>query len=602
MDRTINKIFFLLLFLFFFMAGPIRAADFETSHDVKYLLLVNQDKITSKVDFSVSITNKKSDTYVNKYSISFPKPFTISNLEVRDDKGEIKPVIDSGNDFTKIEMEFNNPETGRGSVNNFYLSFNQENLFKINGNIWEVILPVIENKDNSSYDVTVVLPDESHKKISLSKPTPSLITGREIRWKNPSTRTIYAVFGDSQLYRVNLSYHLRNDGLIPLNAEVAFPPDTLFQKVFVDEISEKPASVHQDEDGNFMAVFALNPKQTKSVEAKFVVQVFSKPRSDLFSGVKSLFDKQKKHLLASQQYWEIRSLEKISGLETPEEIHSFVVDTLDYSYKRVEKDNVRIGAEKILNFPKLAVCMEYADLFVAISREKGIYAREIEGYGSSSDPQLRPLSLSSDVLHAWPEYFEEKTGLWKPIDPTWQDTSGIDYYNSFDLNHVVFAIHGKKPDYPLPAGMYKIENSKDVLVTAIKNQPEENRDVAVTGFEVVSKAKKDKNYSGSITVVNTGNIYLWEIPVEIAGENIAVENGSTKIISLAPWEKRKIDFTYRFNRSDNKQGKIAVFIFGNRLTEKTVSLEWPLEIILKAAVAVVIAILLIKAFIFKIRK
>ncbi|PIP14879.1 hypothetical protein COX47_02840, partial [Candidatus Roizmanbacteria bacterium CG23_combo_of_CG06-09_8_20_14_all_35_49] len=82
-------------------------------------------------------------------------------------------------------------------------------------------------------------------------------------------------------------------------------------------------------------------------------------------------------------------------------------------------------------------------------------------------------------LHAWPEYYDSKSELWKPIDPTWENTSGIDYLSSFDLNHIVFVIHGKKPDYPLPAGMYKIDNSQDISIKPAASYPEEKKEVII---------------------------------------------------------------------------------------------------------------------------
>ena len=40
----------------------------------------------------------------------------------------------------------------------------------------------------------------------------------------------------------------------------------------------------------------------------------------------------------------------------------------------------------------------------------------------------------------------------KPVDPTWGDTTGgVDYYNFFDLNHIVFAYNGKSSEQPPPA-------------------------------------------------------------------------------------------------------------------------------------------------------
>jgi hypothetical protein len=53
---------------------------------------------------------------------------------------------------------------------------------------------------------------------------------------------------------------------------------------------------------------------------------------------------------------------------------------------------------------------------------------------------IRPLSLESTVLHAWPEYYDHSFG-WLMIDPTWENTTGgIDYFTKNDLNHFVLYI------------------------------------------------------------------------------------------------------------------------------------------------------------------
>ena len=45
------------------------------------------------------------------------------------------------------------------SENNIYLDFLQQNLFKVNGNVWEVILPTVENKEGEGdYTIIVHLP------------------------------------------------------------------------------------------------------------------------------------------------------------------------------------------------------------------------------------------------------------------------------------------------------------------------------------------------------------------------------------------------------------------------------------------------------------
>ena len=117
---------------------------------------------------------------------------------------------------------------------------------------------------------------------------------------------------------------------------------------------------------------------------------------------------QQNYLLSVQQYWQLSdaNLPKIKSLNTVADIYGFVKNTLQYDYNRTGTASERMGADAVLAKPSQAVCVEFTDLFVAIAREKGIMAREIEGYGFTQDAKLRPLSLTSDILHSWPEYFD----------------------------------------------------------------------------------------------------------------------------------------------------------------------------------------------------
>lgn len=592
--------FFVLSVVFYVVPSNVFAADFKTDYQVEYHLSQVKGSLDSKVDFSIAITNLRSDIYVNKFSISFPKTFAINNLSSHDEHGPIKPTITDDGTKTKIEMEFNDPNMGRDSVNTFYLSFNQSNLFKINGSVWEVILPVIENKDNSNYKVIVDLPDGTDKKISISKPKPTSISGEQIIWDNPDTKTIYAVFGDSQLYKVNLSYHLKNTRVTPAYIEVAFPPDTIYQKIYINSLTQVPDKVYQDDDGNFMGIYFLKPLETKNIVANFTVQEFSKERNEVLPAVRDAFLKQKNYLLNSQKYWDLKSVDKISNLKTAADIYSFVTSTLSYSYSRVTTDNIRLGAQEALTHPNLAVCMEFTDLFVAAAREKGLYSREIEGFGNSSDQSLRPLSLSSDVLHAWPEFYDTNEAIWKPVDPTWDNTSGIDYFSSFDLNHITFVIHGEKSDYPLPAGMYKIEDSKDVEVTATTDNPGENKDIEIINSDLPAVMSDNRTYQGKFTVYNLSNVYLWNIPINIKADNIDISFNKTNILSIAPYEKKEISFEYvAKSKNVKKDADISIMLSNNpSYNKKIVIIPYIYDLGIKAAIGSVLLLIAIFIVIF----
>src|SRR3990170_8661289 len=132
-------LFLILGTLYLILYSGVYAQDFRNDYQVEYFLSENENGLNSKVKFTVTITNFRSDVYVKQFSIGFPKSFTIRDIKAFDDSGELTPEVSLTDTSTKITLEFSNPSTGRNSQGNFYLEFNQSNLFNVNGNVWEVI-------------------------------------------------------------------------------------------------------------------------------------------------------------------------------------------------------------------------------------------------------------------------------------------------------------------------------------------------------------------------------------------------------------------------------------------------------------------------------
>ncbi len=570
-----RKVLFLFIVLaaFVLINRPVIASEFETNYQVQYILSENQNVLKTKVIIVITITNLLADSYVKKFSLTFPKNFLITNLKAQDDLGPTDATVIEDNEKIRLNLEFKNPNVGRNSKNTFFLEFDQDKLFQVNGAVWEVILPTIADPGKTGYKVIVNLPANSNKKISIAKPKPDYISGRQIVWDNPTARTIYAVFGSTQYYQTVLTYHLKNAGFTPTVTEVAFPPDTLYQKTYVESIDPPPSQIYQDEDGNFMGKYRLLPGENKTVFYRGTIEVTTSPREEIKASIGDRFEMQKRYLLTQSKYWSLTSLDKISKLKDAEGIYRFVTDNLQYNYLKVGSKNKRLGAQEVLLNPSQAVCVEFSDLFIATAREKGIYAREMEGYGFANDSQLRPLSLITDVLHSWPEYFDPNRGLWIQVDPTWENTSGIDYFNSLDLNHIVFAIHGKLADYPRPAGMYKTEDSKDISIQAVLNQPQELSRLQ-TLPPVFADSINDKFlYHTTLTLVNRGNVYQWNIPIDIEANNLSVSITKTKVISLAPGQKKEIAFDYRAGVLNKKtKAKINIRINKKLISSNTIKI------------------------------
>jgi len=520
--------------------------NFRTDYTVDYFLSEKDNNIASRVSYKIKITNLTSDLVIKNFSILFPKSFQIGNIKAADDFKSIIPVVSDADGKNTISVALTDPIAGLNSENNIYLDFLQQNLFKVNGNVWEVILPTVENKEGEGdYTIIVHLPPNSGKQISIAKPKPDHITLNEITWKNPINRTIYAVFGKQQNYALQLRYHLTNPNLNRVYTDVSFPPDTLYQKVFVNSIRPEPAITSMDEDGNYIGRYFLNPKEEKTILFDGGVIVSSEPREDMKGPIRTLFKAQQKYLLAPSTHWNLSENSIPKNISTIPDIYRYAVDTLTYNYGRLNTTITRLGAQQALQYPDQAVCTEYSDVMISIAREKGLYTREIQGYGFSNDQELRPLSVNADILHSWPEYYDDTKQLWIQTDPTWEDTSGIDYFNSFDLNHVVFAIHGKKSDYPYPAGSYKTQDStKDINITPTAQFFSESKSVSFETNPLQIPNLNTNSYQLKVTIRNTGNTFLWNFPVSAEADKLTLSPATQIVNALAPMERKELTFDY----------------------------------------------------------
>ena len=556
------KKFFLLLTLFLLIPlfNLVFADDqYKVDYHVEYFL-DQSTAIDNNVKFHISVTNLNNEVYVKHFMIYFPTTFSISNITASDDLGPISPKVETVDQDLKIDLAFSDPKTGKDSINNFYLDFDQNNLFKDSGSSWELILPTIENKSNVNYQVIVNLPPIKDKKLSISKPKPDTLTDTQAIWNNPAKKTIYAVFGDAQYYHLDLTYHLKNPRLIPINTELALPPDTSYQKIYVDELNPQPSSVYRDGDGNYLAKYSLGPSEKKTIQFVGDVLITANPRQETATVNDQSADSS--DLSINNKYWSLGQ-NVFKNLNTISDIYNFTTNTLHYNFSRSFDSTSRLGAVNALLHPNNAVCVEYSDVFIALARSKGIPAREIEGYGNSSDARLRPLSLISDVLHSWPEYFDKQKGYWVPVDPTWENTSGIDYFSSLDYNHIAFVIHGKQPDYPLPAGMYKVENSKDVVVKPLTDIPKERKALEISSFTFPSQIYSNTVYKLNLSLINKGNTFIYSVPVKFNSKSLNINQPINIVKVLGPYEKIEIPISFRaFDIKTKKNDQLIVQVSG----------------------------------------
>lgn len=455
--------------IFFALTGFVYASEqFATDVVVEYSI---DGEGKTKVVHDITIENLTTEFYAKSYTLSL---VNIQPHNVTATEGNRSLIVNTNvsNDFSEITVDFGQAVVGRGKKRNFQIYFEEDSFISKTGEIWEVAIPKLSSEESfRKYNVKLIIPDSLGKEAYVS-PQPSKIEDqsgvKEYYFDKNAVATsgISAGFGDFQVFSFTLKYHLENPLVKGTSVEIAIPPDTTYQKLYYENISPSPTNVLVDDDGNWLASYELLPRQKLDIVVNGSVQIFSGARRDFVGPSEELLFN---NTLPSK-FWQSKDpgiMGVASELEGPKDIYNYVTGLLDYDYQRIGPEVDRKGALAALDSPKSSICMEFTDLFIALSRAKGIPAREINGFAYTENPEIEPLSLVNDVLHSWPEYWDSQKKMWVPVDPTWGDTTGgVDFFNKLDLRHFVFVIHGGDPEKPYAPGSYKLgpNPQKDVFV------------------------------------------------------------------------------------------------------------------------------------------
>lgn len=493
------------------------AGEFTANYDVSYAIAPTGVTIVTQ---SVNLVNRQTNLYPKQYTILLDT-LNVRNIIARDEGGTVTPKISQQDGKTEILLTFNKQIVGLGKQTSFTLRYENLDIAQKNGSIWEVNIPgITEDADLGDYTVSIQTPP-TFGTVSFLKPLPA--DGK--RWNRDQMVSggISAAYGEKQFAKLTLRYTLQNSGVARARQEIAIPPDTAFQRIAIDSLNPKPDEIVKDEDGNWLARYTLSPGQTVSIEAVVGVTLDVPSRNSRgasSSGV-LLTPEERARYLTTQPYWEVEdpAIKNLaSQYKTPQDIYDYVVRILSYDYERVKTTPKRKGALASLGSPKESICMEFTDLFIALSRAAGIPAREVVGHAHTTNAKLRPLSLVTDVLHAWPEYYDENRGSWVPVDPTWGSTTGgVDYFSTLDFNHIAFAIHGSSSTLPLPAGFYREEGKegKDITVEFLESLAPPRAANLIPRIDFPHTVTAGFRGVGVATIENTSGVEALDVSVRV---------------------------------------------------------------------------------------
>src|SRR3989339_1210009 len=563
--KTFFRLLLTTLSSFFFFSFTDQAyalAKFSTTYQVNYT--VYQSGVTH-VKYFINQINNLSAVYATEFSLNVNHT-RLENVRVADEYASLIPSVIKTSNGSIISFTFLNKVVGKDKKHFFTIEYDTPDVTNKIGNTWEINIPKLEPDENTTDHNIILTLTANFPQPAFIDPKPSATVDNRYYFsgKTLGNKSISAVFGQEQYYRVSLNYFLQNDTNQRRTQQIALPPDTSYQKVLIKKIEPQPVRFDLDMDGNWLASYTLNPKESFTIKVVQVIKVSFLPSTKSLSNPSAY--------LSGNEYWDFNdpvfTMPEISSLKTPRSIYDYVVDKLTYDFNKINRlKSQKLPASASLKAPDSAICTDFANVFIAIARKFGIPARELQGFALSNNPDLKPLSLKQDVLHAWPEYFDEQRNIWVQIDPTWaKTTQGIDYFNKLDFNHIVFVIHGQNPTQPLTAGSYKNTTSpgKDVSVDPIT-------EIEFPQSKPTIGKLTQKDGLINMEVLNDYPVGFFG-SVQISGQNTSFANTDTQI-AIAPFSSTVLQISVNNRPLIKKVTAATIISINGQKYEQQIQIE-----------------------------
>lgn len=419
----------------------------------------------TRVIHEFRVVNKTPTMYLSQYALDLSSG-KLKDFQATVNGQSVRPHVVQTDEKSSIAISFTEPVVGEGQAQQFSLSYQDPAVSERVGQVVEINIPPTLGSQTFADQKVIISVPTAFGQPSRVEPKPdnqSTIGDRlQFQYQKRPDRAIALTFGDHQIFDVQIKYPLRNPNGRSMTIPIALPPDTPYQRVIYNNLQPQPNRLYQDEDYNWIAEYVLTKYENLTVEAGLNMKTLLEadpvvPTPPVLSSHTQ-----------PQQYWESDQAvlqSATSAIDSIPELNQYVIEKLSYANGSSLEGRQRLGAVDAISNPTNAVCQEYTDLYVGLARAKQIPAVAIVGYAFTTDETIKPIGIAGDVLHTWPEAFDQTRQTWWRLDPTWEDTSGgIDFTNNFDLNHLVFARNGVSSTMPNPAGSYDPEMAREQLV------------------------------------------------------------------------------------------------------------------------------------------
>lgn len=449
------------------------------------------------ITYTIALKNNLANIYATDYTLATSGDH-ITNVVGRDENDPLTVTTSAQNGVTTIHLDILHPAVGKDKVKTLTLTYQTGDVAEILGGTTTIQIPRLARANEAETYTRIVKIAGYQNAPTLIYPTPNSTTQEDpyvvYTFIGHPNDSLTLLLGSSVTYKLHLTYLLKNTDFTARESELALPPDTPYQHVLLSSIDPVPSEIAVDQDGNWLARYKLKAQDKLTVNAELYVTAYPTPSQ--YDPSSHNFEK-----TLHSRFWNTDAsiVADLAGqLKAPLNIYTYLVDNFTYNYSKLSAGTNRLGVIAALTSPSLVLCTEFTDSFVSLARSLNIPAREINGYGYTTSPTLRPQSVATDILHAWPEYYDTNAATWISVDPTWGNTTGgIDYFHKLDFSHIAFVRHGVEDSYPLPAGAYKDSPSQKFIQVEIATDAPSASPASVVRGGVV---------------YNTGNVALTDSP------------------------------------------------------------------------------------------
>ncbi|MFQ5493512.1 MAG: transglutaminase family protein [Candidatus Dojkabacteria bacterium] len=457
-----------LLFLTAALIFKVHAAEFNVTIDRTYTV---ESNATMQVVETHRVTNQSSNLLISKSNEeTFQVPMVGDNDEALKKSVESVVITVDGQKLTYSTVYNDNfaelsvaypKELRKGQSLDFKLEYTNFGLVEKSGALFDVYAPGFAENFKFEQDLTKVSYSTKFK-IPESLPEQNFVIPKPLSVEQKAGfreytfsqntligKTIWIQFGKNQFYNFKITQEApatddRNTGYLN-EYRVILPRDfeegEIAQKVYFEKIDPLPFQVILDKDDNMVGYFKVPSHEatTITLEGYASVATLDTDVDSTNSGETTQFSMEMLNNLTTQaEFWEVTAPQiqelalelkgsKTNVYEIVEATYQNIVDTIDYSEVKRFGINERQGALKTLQ-GGAAVCMEYSDLFLTLSRAQGIPARAVFGYGYDSR-----LPANEQEAHQWVEVFIPGLDKWISVDVTWGEAGPA--LIGGDMNH-----------------------------------------------------------------------------------------------------------------------------------------------------------------------